>query len=91
MSTTKSTIADRVHEATGVTKATAGEVIDSALAVIAASLANGEKVQLAGVGVFTVKETKARVGRNPATGAAIDIPAGKKVSFKPAKELKSRL
>jgi DNA-binding protein HU-beta len=49
------------------------------------------EVNLPGFGKFTVKAVPARTGRNPSTGAAIQIAASKKVSFSPAKALKDKV
>ena len=51
-------------------------------------LKKGDKIRMAGIGVFQVRKRPARMGRNPATGEAIKIKASKKVAFRPAKELK---
>ena len=71
-----------------ITQAKAKEVLEGILKDIADALKKGAEVTLSGFGKFTVKTTAARKGRNPATGAAIDIPAKKKVSFAPQKALK---
>lgn len=89
--TTKSDIIEAVSAATGHTKSATKEIVDSAFAKIGDALVRGDKVQIAGLGTFAVKDTAARVGRNPATGAAVDIPAGKKLTFKPASDLKASL
>ncbi len=68
-----------------------GALFDSLSSVIAYYLSEGEDVSLPGLGKFTVKNTTARKGRNPATGEAIEIPAGRKVVFKPSKNLKDNL
>jgi DNA-binding protein HU-beta len=51
----------------------------------------GEKVQISGFGIFEVKEREARVGRNPRTKEAIEIPASKAPAFKPSKALKDTI
>ena len=51
-------------------------------------LKRGDKIRLNGIGIFQVRKRAARMGRNPATGAAIKIRASKKVAFRVAKELK---
>ena len=48
----------------------------------------GAKVRVPGFGILMVKKTSARMGRNPATGEAIKIPAKKKVAFRVSKDLK---
>jgi DNA-binding protein HU-beta len=51
-------------------------------------LKNGNKIRLTGLGILLVQKRAARMGRNPATGEAIQIKASKKIAFRPAKELK---
>ena len=67
------------------------EVIERALAEIGAALQRDGRVTLPGFGTFTVRVTAARLGRNPRTGEAIEIPAASTVGFKPAAELKAGL
>jgi DNA-binding protein HU-beta len=52
------------------------------------ALSSGNNVQMIGFGTFAVEERPARVGRNPATGKEIKIPAKKVVKFKVGKQLK---
>lgn len=59
--------------------------------VIAAELLGGGEIPLPSVGKLKVKATPARTGRNPRTGEAVDIPAGRKVVFVAGKELKEAL
>ena len=75
-------------ETTGLTKKDAERVLNAALDAITASLIRGEKVQLSGFGTFEAKEREARVGRNPHTKEAIQIPATRVPDFKPSKALK---
>ena len=55
------------------------------------ALKDGDKIQLIGFGSFEVKTTKARMGKNPATGAAIKIPASKRPAFAASKALKDAI
>lgn len=89
--TTKADIIATVASATGHSQAVTKQIVDETMAVIGDGLANHRDVKIDGLGNFTVKATQARAGRNPATGEAIEIPAGHKISFKPAAGLKSRL
>jgi DNA-binding protein HU-beta len=54
-------------------------------------LKSGERVRISGLGIIEVKNRPARMGRNPATGEAIQIKASKKVAFRAAKELKDAI
>ena len=72
----------------GVTKKDAERIINAAIDVVTAALANGDKVQLSGFGSFEVKDREARIGRNPHTKEAVDIPATKVPVFKASKALR---
>jgi DNA-binding protein HU-beta len=61
--------------------------IDALFETIAGALQRGERVELKGFGAFSVVEVAPRSGRNPRTGKAITIPAGRRVRFKPSKSL----
>ncbi|SFK37658.1 DNA-binding protein HU-beta [Sphingomonas sp. NFR04] len=84
-------LADRVSESYGLTKADARKLVDGIFAAITEAAAAGEEVSLNGFGKFKVKESAAREGRNPSTGAAIQIAASKKLAFTPAKAVKDKL
>lgn len=84
-------IADAVAGEHGLTKTDARKVVDSVFAAIAGAAAKGEEVSLNGFGKFKVKDTPAREGRNPSTGAVMQIAASKKLSFAPAKAVKDKL
>ncbi len=71
------------------TKKQAQEIIEKVFDIIKSSLKKKEPVAISGFGTFRVKETKARLGRNPKTGETIQIPAKKKVAFRASKELKT--
>ncbi len=73
------------------TKKEAQEIVDTIWDTIKGSLKKQEDVAISGFGTFKVKQTKARMGRNPKTGETIQIPAKKKVAFRVSKELKSLL
>ena len=78
-------------ENAGMTKKDTERVINAAIAAITASLVKGEKVQLSGFGTFEAKEREARVGRNPHTKEAIEIPATRVPAFKASKALKDNI
>jgi len=77
-----------VAESAGLTKKDTERVVNAALDTITAALCKGEKVQISGFGTFEVKDREARVGRNPHTKEAIEIPATKVPGFKASKTLK---
>ena len=77
-----------VAESAGLSKKDTERVVNAALDSITAALCNGQKVQISGFGTFEVKDREVRVGRNPHTKEAIEIPATKVPSFKASKTLK---
>ena len=80
-----------VAEKSGLTKKDAERVVNATFETISAQLMKNEKVQLSGFGIFEVKARDARVGRNPHTREAIQIPASKVPAFKASKTLKDRI
>ena len=78
-------------ENAGLTKKDTERVLNAALDAITLSLMKGEKVQLSGFGTFETKDREARIGRNPHTKEAIDIPATRVPSFKASKALKDNV
>lgn len=84
-------LAESLAATHALTKANARQLVDDLFAAIVDAAARGEEVSLTGFGKFKVKATPAREGRNPATGATIQIAAAKKIAFTPAKAVKDRL
>ena len=78
-------------ENAGMTKKDTERVLNAAIDAITASLVKGEKVQLSGFGTFETKDREARIGRNPHTKEAIEIPATRVPSFKASKALKDTI
>ena len=72
----------------GMTRKDAERVINAAIDAVTAALVNGDKVQLSGFGSFEVKDREARMGRNPPTKEAVEIPATKVPVFKASKALR---
>jgi len=71
-----------------LTKKAVTELTEEVVAHIVKNLKKGNRVRLAGLGILQVRKRAARMGRNPATGEAIKIPAKKKIAFRASKELK---
>lgn len=84
----KAQLIDAVADATDISKAAAGRAVESVLDIITSSLKSGDSVTLVGFGTFTTRKRAARSGRNPRTGATIQIPASTLPVFKPGKALK---
>ncbi len=84
----KAELIEEVAEKTEFSKADAARAVDSVLETITGSLKKGDEVALVGFGSFKVKHRAARTGRNPQTGAELQIAAANVASFKPGKALK---
>lgn len=72
-----------------LTKKQVGEIIDALFTTISGAIKTEGRFAYPGVGVWSVKESAARTGRNPRTGEEIAIPASKTLRFKAAPELKN--
>ncbi|MGI9558619.1 MAG: HU family DNA-binding protein [Thermodesulfobacteriota bacterium] len=85
---TKSDIASHLADACGVSKKTATEILDELAQVTYRETKKSKDFTFPGLGKFVVAKRKARMGRNPATGKEIKIPAKNVVKFKVAKACK---
>lgn len=80
-----------VADKANITKAQAAEAVDAVFDAVTGALKGGGDVRLVGFGTFSVSRRKASKGRNPATGAEINIPASNQAKFKPGKGLKDAI
>lgn len=87
----KAELIDEIAQAADISKASAGRALEATLDAITDALKKSDPVALVGFGTFTAKERAARTGRNPQTGAPIQIPAARVPSFKAGKALKDAL
>ena len=85
---TKADLINAMAEKSGTSKAAAKRFLDAFTDTVTQALSSGDKVTLVGFGTFSVTERKARIGRNPQTGAEIQIAGGKAPKFKAGKALK---
>jgi DNA-binding protein HU-beta len=74
-----------------LTKRAGRELLDDLVSLITKHLKKGERIRIAGLGILQVRKRPARMGRNPATGEAIQIKASKNVAFRASKELKEAI
>ncbi len=89
---TKAELVEKIYAKAGLpTKTMAESALDAVIASVREALAEGESVTFTGFGTFKVSERAARKGRNPRTGAEIEIPASKVAKFTPGKQLKDAL
>ncbi len=84
----KPDLAASIAEHAELSKDKANDVLNVVLDEITNSVAKGDAVTLVGFGTFQKKDRSARTGKNPQTGAPIQIPASSTVGFKPGKALK---
>jgi DNA-binding protein HU-beta len=92
LSYTQSEFVENIRAFCGLNKRSeAKQIVEDIAAFVMDSLRKGYKVPLMGLGKLYVRETKARQGRNPATGEVINIPKRKRVKFTAAKALKERV
>lgn len=84
----KNDLVATVASTTGISKADAAKAVDGVFNAITAALKKGQEVRLVGFGTFSVANRAATTGRNPRTGATIQIPASKQPKFKAGKGLK---
>ena len=84
----KSDLVAALAEQHHLSKRASQEMLDDLIGLITKHLKKGERVKITGLGILQVRKRAARMGRNPATGEAIKIKAGKKVAFRATKDLK---
>ena len=80
--------AAELAESHDLTKKLAEAVLGDLVALTTEHLRKGDKIRLTGLGILQVRARPARMGRNPATGEAVEIKASRKIAFRPSKELK---
>jgi integration host factor subunit beta len=85
---TKADLIDDVSRAVEMSRKDSEVIVETIFESIVKSLRTGDKIEIRGFGSFRTRQRKARIGRNPKTGARVDVPAKKIPFFKPSKELK---
>jgi len=88
---TKAELVEEVARTAELTKKHAEIVVNTVFDSIVDSLKDGEKIELRGFGSFRIRQRGARIGRNPKTGARVEVPAKRIPYFKPGKDLKELL
>jgi len=84
----KQQLINNISEKSGLTKKDVETVLNTFLGEVTEALSSGEKVQLIGFGTFETRKRSARTGRNPQTGAALQIAESKVPAFKAGNKLK---
>src|SRR6202140_2737064 len=85
---TKAELIEEVSRGVELTRKDAAVIVEAIFDSVVRSLRGGDKIEIRGFGSFRTRQRQARVGRNPKTGARVDVPAKKIPYFKPSKELK---
>jgi integration host factor subunit beta len=85
---TKADLIEEVLSLTELPRKESETIVETIFDRIIAALQKGEKIEIRGFGSFRTRQRRGRVGRNPKTGAKVEVPAKKIPFFKPSKELK---
>src|SRR5438094_1828381 len=85
---TKADLVEEVSKVTELTRKDSEVIVDTLFESVIKALKTGDKLEVRGFGSFRVRQRNARVGRNPKTGAKVEVPAKRAPYFKPSKELK---
>ena len=88
---TKADLVNQIYERAIVSKKDAAKTLEMIFDIIRENLENGESINISGFGKFTVREKRARTGRNPRTGEEMEISARRVVTFKPSVVLRKAM
>lgn len=86
---TKANLADKIYEKIGLSRKEAVDIIETLFDSMKGILSEGESIKITGFGTFLVRKKSARRGRNPKTGAELEISQRKVVTFKPSLQFKA--
>jgi len=85
---TKAELIEEVSRVTEMSRKDSEVIVDTIFGSVVRALRTGEKVEIRGFGSFRTRQRQPRIGRNPKSGARVDVPAKRIPFFKPSKELK---
>lgn len=85
---TKADLVEEVTKLGDLTRRDSEVIVDTIFDSVIGALRTGDKIEIRGFGSFRIRQRKPRIGRNPKTGAKVDVPAKKVPYFKPSKELR---
>jgi integration host factor subunit beta len=88
VSMTKADLIEEVARVVEVTRKDSEVIVDAIFESVVRALRNGDKIEIRGFGSFRTRQRQPRIGRNPKTGARVDVPSKRIPYFKPSKELK---
>ena len=85
---TKADLIEEVSKVVDMTRKDSEVIVEAIFDSVVRSLRTGDKIEIRGFGSFRTRQRQARVGRNPKTGARVEVPSKRIPFFKPSKELK---
>jgi integration host factor subunit beta len=85
---TKADLIEEVSRVVEMTRKDSEVIVEAIFDAVVRSLRSGDKIEIRGFGSFRTRQRQSRVGRNPKTGARVEVPAKRIPYFKPSKELK---
>jgi integration host factor subunit beta len=85
---TKADLIEEISRVCEFTRKDSEVIVEAIFDSVVRALRDGDKIEIRGFGSFRTRQRKARIGRNPKTGARVDVPAKRIPYFKPSKELK---
>jgi integration host factor subunit beta len=85
---TKTELIEEVSRAVEMTRKDSEVIVEAIFNSVVRALRSGDRIEIRGFGSFRTRQRQPRVGRNPKTGARVEVPAKRVPSFKPSKELK---
>ena len=85
---TKADLIDEVSRLAELTRKDSEVIVETIFGSVIGALQSGDKIEIRGFGSFRIRQRNPRIGRNPKTGARVDVPAKKVPYFKPSKELR---
>ena len=85
---TKSDLVVEVMQLGDLTRTDAEKIVETVFDSVVGALRAGDKIEIRGFGSFRTRQRKPRIGRNPKTGARVDVPAKRVPFFKPSKDLR---
>ncbi|MHB1698932.1 MAG: HU family DNA-binding protein [Acidobacteriaceae bacterium] len=88
---TKAELVEKVTALGDLTRRDGEVIVDAMFEAVIGALRAGDKIEIRGFGSFRTRQRKPRIGRNPKTGARVDVPAKRVPFFKPSKELRDMM
>ena len=88
---TRSDVAETIYEEIGLSRKDSADILDMILEEITKELVSGHDVKLSSFGTFSLRNKKARIGRNPKTGVSAEISPRRVISFKPSQIMRKTI